>query len=418
VGWLAQHHPQLATSDAFVSRCIYGKYVRDLLEKAQVQSHPSVRFEHRRGEVIAIERGGKGIELIFRRGNIVWTDYAVVALGNSYSNGTPAPQYTPSGIANYFASPWQPDALRNLEKNAPVLIIGCGLTAVDTILSLEAQGHRGVIHAVSRHGLLPQVHAHRAGSTAVDFSEVRIPPMAKSIRGLLAAIRGKIAKVHAQGGDWRLVIDGLRPFTNEIWQGLPVREQRRFLRHLSAIWDVHRHRMAPEVGDLITTLRKQGRLFVHAGRVQSLAADDNGFSVRVRLRHSGEEVEFQAERAINCAGFICHYSEIGHPLLRNLLAGGEIAPGPLGIGFMATGAGQLLRPDGEPSEGLFMLGPCRRGPLFESVAVPEIGVQAAELAQHLVALATAKEAMAARHAVEYGGSSSEESIASLASPSL
>jgi uncharacterized NAD(P)/FAD-binding protein YdhS len=351
-----------------------------------------------------------------RGGGIIWTDYAVMALGNSYSSGAPAALCGPSGVANYFSSPWESGALRNLREDASVLLIGCGLTAVDAILSLQAQGHRGHIHAVSRHGLLPHVHAHSKGAPPVDFSDVRVPRAAGSIRALLAVIRGKIAKAQAQGRDWRTVIDGLRPFTNEIWQGLPVAEQRRFLRHLSAIWDVHRHRMAPEIGEVIATLQKQGRLSVHAGRVQSPAADGEAVSVRVKLRHSGEETKFRVERAINCAGFVCHYSKIGHPLLRNLLASGEIAPGPLGIGFKATSPGQLLRPDGEPSEGLFTLGPCRRGPLFESVAVPEIRVQAVELAQHVLALA-AKEAMPERHAVEYSGGQREEIIASVASPS-
>lgn len=132
----------------------------------------------------------------------------------------------------------------NLTEDGAVVLIGAGLTAVDTILSLQAQGHRGSIHVISRHGLMPQVHGH-GNSAPVNFDDVRTLPVSGSIRALLGAVRGKVARVQAQGGDWRAVVDGLRPWTNEIWQGLPVAEQRRFVRHLSAIWDVHRHRMAP-----------------------------------------------------------------------------------------------------------------------------------------------------------------------------
>jgi uncharacterized NAD(P)/FAD-binding protein YdhS len=415
LGWLTQHSPKLAVSDSFVPRRTYGRYIRDLLDTAKSQANPSVQFEHRRAEAIAVERGGRGIEVVLRDGDIVSTDYAVVALGNSYSSCAPVEAFSASTPAGYFSSPWDPESLGNLTEDGAVVLIGAGLTAVDTILSLQAQGHRGSIHVISRHGLMPQVHGH-GNSAPVNFDDVRTLPVSGSIRALLGAVRGKVARVQAQGGDWRAVVDGLRPWTNEIWQGLPVAEQRRFVRHLSAIWDVHRHRMAPEVGDVIFMLMEQGRLCVHAGRVQSLANDREAILVRVKPRHSEKAAELRVARVINCAGFVSHYSKIEHPLLKNLLAAGRISPGVLGIGFKATKEGQLLRPDGDHSEGLFTLGPCRRGPLFESVAVPEIRVQAAEIAQHLVSLAMPKEITSQRNRMQYGLGLLEESIASAASP--
>jgi uncharacterized NAD(P)/FAD-binding protein YdhS len=54
-----------------------------------------------------------------------------------------------------------------------------------------------------------------------------------------------------QGIDWRGVIGGLRPVTAQIWQPLPEVEKRRFLRHLRPYWEVHHHRLAPQIAQLI-----------------------------------------------------------------------------------------------------------------------------------------------------------------------
>lgn len=45
---------------------------------------------------------------------------------------------------------WSADALADLDADAPVLLIGTGLTMVDMVLSLSDRQHRGKIYAVSR----------------------------------------------------------------------------------------------------------------------------------------------------------------------------------------------------------------------------------------------------------------------------
>src|SRR5205085_9800467 len=95
---------------------------------------------------------------------------------------------------------WDPGALDGLRAGRPVVIMGTGLTAVDVILSLDAAGFDGPIHAVSRHGLLPQAHRPGAlpsvGGEGQGVEVARVTPLrsgppatAWTARSLVAALR-------------------------------------------------------------------------------------------------------------------------------------------------------------------------------------------------------------------------------------
>src|SRR3546814_5960320 len=79
-----------------------------------------------------------------------------------------------------------------------------------------------------------------------------------------------------------MVIDALRPVTQSLWQGLPVAEKRRFLRHLRSWWDVHRHRMAPEVAAVVQNAMDRGQLVVRAGRPRAAHPVAAGFVFEFR----------------------------------------------------------------------------------------------------------------------------------------
>ena len=57
----------------------------------------------------------------------------------------------------YAKDPWAAGAL-DVDPDGEVLLLGTGLTMLDIAIALKEHGHRGVIHAVSRRGLLPQPH--------------------------------------------------------------------------------------------------------------------------------------------------------------------------------------------------------------------------------------------------------------------
>ena len=66
---------------------------------------------------------------------------------------------------------------------------------------------------------------------------------------------------------WREAIDGLRPSVQSLWRDASLAERQRFLRHLRPWWDIHRHRIAPEVATAVDRLVAEGRLSFLAGRI-------------------------------------------------------------------------------------------------------------------------------------------------------
>jgi len=91
-----------------------------------------------------------------------------------------------------------------------------------------------------------------------------------------------------------------------------------------------------------------------------------------------------AQRIINCIGPEGDFNKVKNPLLKNMLASGLIAKDPLSLGFNATGTGEIINKDGEIVPNLFTIGSGLRGILWESTAIPEIRVQAHEMANKVL----------------------------------
>jgi uncharacterized NAD(P)/FAD-binding protein YdhS len=60
-----------------------------------------------------------------------------------------------------------------------------------------------------------------------------------------------------------------------------------------------------------------------------------------------------------------------------------LAPDPLRLGVACTPRGEVIDVSGQVVPGLYVVGPPRKGTLWETTAVPEIRGQAAALAQRL-----------------------------------
>jgi hydroxyacylglutathione hydrolase len=309
-------------------------------------------------------------------GGTLTADAVVLATGNF--DPAPLPGISREAVERglYCHSAWEDATYAGVSSDAPVTLIGSGLTAVDVVLRLRETGHRGVITAISRHGVFPSRHApYEPLAESVIAGE----PPAKA-RELLHAVHEAI-----RGGiSWRAAIDSLRPRTNELWLALPLAERRRFRRHLQRRWEVVRHRMAPPIADQIEAEMRAGTLIVRQGSLGGVMREGNAARVTA-LNAAGETLELIAHRVINCTGPNMDYRRVGSALLESLFAQELITAGPLGGGLWSNEDGALRASDGSFSSILFNVGPGRQGTLLESIAVPELRSQAVAMAELLAA---------------------------------
>ncbi|MFI5895888.1 FAD/NAD(P)-binding protein [Actinoplanes sp. NPDC051513] len=281
-------------------------------------------------------------------------DEVVVATGNPAA----AQPFPLRDHPDYIADPWRPGVLESIPSDVPVLLVGAGLTAVDVVLTLTADGNRDApVTAVSRRGQLPLSHISEV-PPAIDLRLAEC----RNLRDLVRAVR--VAAAGAE--DWRAVVDGLRPSIDRIWTSLTEAEQETFLRHLARPWECHRHRMAPSVGARVDALRDEGRFEVRAGGIRSVTAPPAG----------GVLVELEAGvqwfgAVVNCAGPGRLPASAG-AFVNSLLNDGHARIGPHGLGLDIDVQGRI-------ADNLWLIGPLRRGRSWETTAVPEIRSQARAL---------------------------------------
>ncbi|GAA0555536.1 FAD/NAD(P)-binding protein [Paractinoplanes ferrugineus] len=339
-----------ASADEFRPRAEYGRYLREVFDGLSGVEVVQARATGLSAHGVALE-GGREVR----------ADEVVVATGNPAAAQPAARPEHP----DYIADPWRPGALEAIPSDVPVLLVGAGLTAVDVVLTLTADGRRDApITAVSRRGRLPLAHTPvPAPPTSVPFGQAR------GLRDLVRIVR----EAASRAGDWRAVVDGLRPVLDQLWGSFSAAEQEQFLRHLARPWECHRHRMAPSVGATVDALREEGRFEVRAGGVRSMTAPPAG----------GLLVELEAGvqwfgAVVNCAGPGRLPAAAGS-FAGNLLDEGHARLGPHGLGLDIDPQGRVIAADGRVRDGLWLIGPLRRGARWETTAVPEIRSQARAL---------------------------------------
>jgi uncharacterized NAD(P)/FAD-binding protein YdhS len=394
-----------AAHDGFLRRSDYGRYLRETLAEAARRAGPGSTVTPVTAQVVRISDCAPRhpLRLHLAADGHIDADIAVLAVG---SPAPTAPCLVPDS-PRYIADPWAPGALRRAGDGKPVIVLGTGLTAMDVAIAVTDAHPRTVVHAVSRHALLPRAHRRRAEPGRPTWLPALASPGGPVRLGeLMWQVR---AAMTDRPEAWEEIMDALRPHVPRLWQRLSVADRRVFLRHVARYWEVHRHRMPPETARRVSALLGTGRLSVHAGQVRAVTAGPGTLRVRIEYpagagtRHAGTSTapgagtghvagtcaEHEAGWLINATGPDGDITRTGDPLLRDLFDRGLARPDPLKLGLDATPSGALLDAAGRPSGTLFTLGPPLRGLWYETTAVPEIRTQAAALALRLTAAAPA-----------------------------
>jgi uncharacterized NAD(P)/FAD-binding protein YdhS len=378
----ARHHVSDADGEDFLPRALYGDYLQDLLLQAERTAPAGIRLLRVFDEVRHLARhGAKQFAVEFTGRVPLMADRVILALGN------PPPPLLPWAAAvrdhaGYRHDPW--DLPKTLSAEHSVLIVGNGLTMADAVSALTQDANRTpMLHTISRRGLvsLPQTTFHP--SAARGDAEALLG-CSGSLRRVLAAARKLTREVEKKGGDWREAVTHIRHVAPVLWPRLPLAEQRRFVRHLQAYWDIHRHRMPPQLGARIASLRQSGKLQVNAGRIDSVTAAGKRLKVCWRPRGGGSAT-LTVDVIVNATGPNYALEHGGVPLLESLRNAGLVCEDALSLGLRTARHGACVDAQGRPSEHLYYLGPMLRAGHWEATAAAELSNHAEQLAAHLAA---------------------------------
>jgi uncharacterized NAD(P)/FAD-binding protein YdhS len=147
----------------------------------------------------------------------------------------------------------------------------------------------------------------------------------------------------------------LRPDSQAIWQRLPVKEKRQFLRHLRPYWEVHRHRSP-------ATSYQLAQEWIEAGWL------------RIQLASEFDPSETRFDWVFNATGPSQRLESRKVPVIESLVQRGLANYDQLGLGLDP----KSLHP------GLHALGTLTLGTLWECTAVPDIRNQAATIAAQIL----------------------------------
>lgn len=376
--WLALQSPE---REGFQPRTHYGDYLCAMLD--EVSAHAAARgiaLHLIHDDLTSVSPTAAGFHCQCGDGDRIEAARVVLAIGAL----PPQPMTSLSGTLvnspHYIATPFAGAALDRIAADANVFIIGTGLTFADVAISLRRNGHRGRIEAISRHGLAPLPHLVEPAPPLA----LSLPLQAALDAGELRAIVRRLREAAREADDWRRVLDAMRPHTQLLWQRMDLRSRSRFLRHLRTYWEIHRHRLAPQLLDELDAMRHSGQLEIRTSRL--MRGDLCGDHARLTLRDRGSTRtrDVDVDVVIRATGLDSDIQRTGHGLIAQLRDAGLACADDLGLGLHCDADFAVLDPHRRPVPGLFALGPLLRGQLWEITAVPELRRAAITLADRLL----------------------------------
>lgn len=386
--WLIEHQNAWRHSDpafagieltphSYVPRHLYGFYLSNVLSEAYLEAvEKGVQLDVLHDEVLDIQPNlCQTLELIMASGDKVEAQKVILAIGVPPSKNLPV-----KGVQNSFTNlysmkrehPLQGSHLGHLPKDMVVGIIGTGLTMIDAAVSLIERDYPGKIVAISKDGTLPET----------DKGDVpNLEPLSScplTAKGFLRTIRNDIRGRQQRGENWRPVIEKLREQFPLFWRHFSSEERKKVFKWLLPLWNRYRHRMPPELANILKTASENKVLELRAGKVISIEGLGGKTAIKYFPKGSQSLQSISVDYVLNCSGPELLLEQNSSLLLKNLLKRGAIAPHESGVGI-------AINPDfsvkGVLESSLFAIGQLLMGEFFESSAVPELRHHCAQLSE-------------------------------------
>ena len=376
-------HDRSLVAQAFLPRYLYGEYLAHIWSGALATCRQKdISITVIQDTVCDLDVTESGVSMHLAGGGVIHAGTCILATGNQLP-GNPAiknESFFKSPL--YFQNPWNLEPVTGIPGSLPVLIIGNGLTMVDTVTGLLENSFKGTILSVSPNGFNILPHRHNW----LKYTEISGELSGKmSLYDLVRLLHKHIKKVRSLGISAGPVIDAIRPFTQTIWGNFTAEEKRVFLSRFRHLWGVARHRIPLTVHDRIQQLRIEGKLLVIAGKIVDISESANSAIVEYYDKKAGAIQKTAVARVINCTGPETDFSKLEHNLLNSALRKGIITQDAFRLGIHTNPATfEVFSAEGIPQPALLTLGGNLKGELWESTAVPELRVQAERMARLLL----------------------------------
>ena len=369
--------------NSFLPRFLYGDYLENVWKE-------TVNFpKAKRSTVKIIESivSDAALEnnaciLSLDNGEKITVDYCVLASGNHLPGNPKIKNTAFYQSKNYFRNPWDKKAVSNLGSDKPVLIIGNGLTMVDTVLGLLEQGFTNSIYSISPNGFNILPHRHiglKYTKMADELSHTH------TLRDIVRLFNKHIKLIRDFGLSAEPLIDSLRPHTQEIWLRLTQDEKRLFMGRLRHLWGVARHRIPLHIHDKLQQLRIDKKLFIRSGKLNDIIERDGNIEVSFFDKKEKHEEKIFVSRVINCTGPETDLIKLENSYLKNLLERGVIFQDELKLGINAdVKTFNAADKNGNSHKNIFVIGSNLKGMLWESTAVNELREQAERIAKNIL----------------------------------
>ena len=369
-------------ANAFLPRALYGLYLVDIWENyLQIAKAKAIKITVINSLVVDLETTDNNILIHLENDTDLQIDYCIIATGNQTPGNPKIKNMDFYNSKNYFKNPWKIDSVIDTKDDLPVLIVGNGLTMVDTVLGLLEQGFKNEIFSISPNGfnILPHRHNGLKYSKLADDLKEDL-----SLYELTKIVNKHIKTVREYGVSAEPIIDSLRPYTQKIWMSLTEKEKDLFMSRLRHLWGVARHRIPLHSHDKIQQLRIDGKLHINSGRVINYTEKPNYIEVEYFDKKENQVKTIITSRVINCIGPETDLMKLDKSFLKNCLLKGILTQDKLKLGIRAnTETFQIIDSENKPHENLFTIGSNLKGELWESTAINELRVQAEKLAEIL-----------------------------------
>ena len=363
-------------TDSFVSRELYGYYLDHIWQNI-LQIH-GARITEVINEVITISHRIDTFTIETKTKEYE-VQYCVLATGNEKPRNPLLSDTAFISSQNYHQNPWA-IPIEKIHNSRPILIIGTGLTMVDTIQLLRKNLKNGIVYCISPHGF--KILAHENSIISYDDILEKIQ-LSGRLADLLAQFNTAKKEIKKRKGTLDALINYFRPITGIIWQGFTPYEKNFFLEHLRHKWGVARHRIPPISFQQINKEIQDKKLNINAGKIKEIIENESGLNVRYFDNAQNKELSLTVSCIINCTGPEGDVSKMKHGLLLNLLKKGIIAPGPSNLGVQVSVNDMRIKNTRNITK-LYAIGNLLRGELWESTAVNELRSQTEILAQEII----------------------------------